>query len=152
MRIFHISRWAGICASLGLLIGTCAFGQVKRVAHTGPRALAVITGPAAGKDFRSSRLYPITIFEHGEYHDATLYESNPEPMALEPGTVYEVQHTGEALGLFTVTTPQQLKDTWLATGSWRSQADIEAAAARKAAQSRSCLVKRVCSSGVQGNL
>src|SRR5690242_7389588 len=41
-------------------------------------------------------------------------------MALEPGTVYEAVRTGVSLGLFTVTQPGQLKNSWIAQGTWQA--------------------------------
>jgi len=97
------------------------------------RALAVVEFPASarvGPDMQmpsSARLHPVAIFINGEYQDASIYEINPMPMALEPGTVYDVQQSGEPLGLLTVESASKAKDDWLASGKWKSEASITAA-------------------------
>ena len=64
----------------------------------GPRALGVVEFLPGGK----ARLVPIALWIDGRYYDASLYAANPEPMALEPETVYEATDYGEPTGLFTV--------------------------------------------------
>jgi hypothetical protein len=87
--------------------------------ETGPRAIAVLRLGDNGK----ASLVPIAILINGKFWDASAYKADPVPMALESGTVYEAEHAGNSLGLFTVgsalhsnsptsTTP------WLGTGSW----------------------------------
>src|SRR5260370_4847177 len=48
-------------------------------------------------------------------------------MALEPGTVYDVQQNGESVGLFTIESSAKPKDDWLASGKWKSAASMVAA-------------------------
>jgi len=109
---------------------TCA---AQKKARTKLRAVAVVEIPASarvGPDMQmpsSARLHAVTIFTNGEYQDASIYEVNPMPMALEPGTVYDVQQSGESLGLLTVESAGKAKDDWLASGKWKSEASIIAA-------------------------
>src|SRR5579859_4014089 len=109
---------------------TCA---AQKKARNKLRAVAVVEIPASarvGPDMQmpsSARLHAVTIFTNGEYQDASIYEVNPMPMALEPGTVYDVQQSGESLGLLTVESAGKAKDDWLASGKWKSEAGITAA-------------------------
>jgi len=64
----------------------------------GPRAIALLQLTSKGK----ATLVPIAIQVDGKFYDASVYKADPVPMALESGTVYEVEQTGESLGLFTV--------------------------------------------------
>lgn len=85
----------------------------------GPRALALLRLTADGK----ASLVPIVILINGKFWDATAYKAAPIPMALEPGTVYEAEHTGNSLGLFTVGTAlhsnaANAPTPWIGTGSW----------------------------------
>ena len=80
----------------------------------GPRALAVVELSGSKKD--SAKLYPISLFERGNYFDAAIYNVNPMPMAVEPGIVYEVQRSGEPLGLVTIDQALQQNGEWIATG------------------------------------
>ena len=81
----------------------------------GPRALALVTLVPNG----AARLTPVAILVDGEFYDAGAYKAAPVPMALESGTVYEVERTGTSLGLFTVTGALQgPNNTWAADGTW----------------------------------
>ena len=81
----------------------------------GPRAIAVVEFMPGGK----ARLVPIALWINDRFYDASLYGANPEPMALEPETVYEATAYGEPTGLFTVTTPEEVKGSWVADGTWK---------------------------------
>jgi hypothetical protein len=85
----------------------------------GPRAVAVLQLSSNGK----ASLVPITILINGKFWDANSYKADPIPMALETGTVYEAERTGNSLGLFTVgsalhSIAVNAPTPWLGTGSW----------------------------------
>ncbi len=71
--------------------------EAKKKPVKGPRAVAVLqlTGGKA-------TLIPIAILVDGKFHDASEYKADPVPMALDSGTVYEAEDSGDSLGLFTV--------------------------------------------------
>jgi hypothetical protein len=110
------------------LSSTCAAQMAQKKTRSKLRALAVIQLPAyarVGKDMElppSARLQAVTIFQNGQYQDATIFRMNPMPMALEPGTVYDILQSGDSLGLLTVDSASQVKDAWLARGRWKSSA------------------------------
>ena len=85
----------------------------------GPRALAILRLGSSGK----STLVPIEILINGKFWDSSVYKADPVPMALDPGTVYEAERTGNSLGLFTVNTALHsnavnVPEPWIATGAW----------------------------------
>ena len=85
----------------------------------GPRAIAVLQMSAKGK----TSLLPIAILINGKFWDATAYKADPVPMALESGTVYEVERDGRSLGLFTVSSAlhsnaPNAESPWLGTGAY----------------------------------
>ncbi len=87
--------------------------------EVGPRALALLQLGAKGK----TSLVPIAILVNGKFWDATEYKAAPVPMALDSGTVYEVEKTGSSQGLFTVNTALHSNSVnaptpWLGTGEW----------------------------------
>lgn len=82
------------------------------------------------------------IFANGNFEDAALYQAGPVPMAIEPGTQYEVQREGVPQGLFTAQQAGQQKDAWYATGRWTTQAQIAAAEAAKAAQAKAAEARK----------
>ena len=93
--------------------------KVARKKEAGPRALAVLQMAANGK----ATLLPVVILVDGKYFDATAYKADPVPMALETGTVYEAEHTGSSVGLFTVSSALHsnavnVASPWLGTGNW----------------------------------
>jgi hypothetical protein len=80
------------------------------------------------------RLVPIALWIEGKYYDASEYGANPEPMAVEPQTVYEAQSFGEPTGTFTVTMPKQVNGNWVADGTWQPELPMDAQAKAKAAK------------------
>jgi hypothetical protein len=96
----------------------------------GPRAIAVVEFLPGG----AARLVPIALWMDGKYYDASLYQANPEPFALEPGTVYEAQNYGETAGTFVVNTPQQVNGSWVGEGRWKAYNSMDAKLAADAAK------------------
>jgi hypothetical protein len=93
----------------------------KSKKDNGPRAVAVLQMPANGK----ASLVPIAILINGKFWDATAYKADPVPMALDYGTIYEAERTGNSLGLFTVGGALRRNSTasglapWIGTGTFR---------------------------------
>jgi len=137
MRILH--RGIFSCAAVGTALLACSLATPRWVAAqderpqimpgerrptkkkaTGPRALAILQLGANGK----SSLVPVAILINGKFWDASSYKADPVPMALEPGTIYEAERTGNSLGLFTVSSAlhsnaANVSVPWLGTGTWR---------------------------------
>ncbi len=85
----------------------------------GPRAIGLLRMSAKGK----TSLLPIAILINGKFWDASAYKADPVPMALESGTVYEVERDGRSLGLFTVSSAlhsnaPNAETPWLGTGAY----------------------------------
>ncbi len=106
--------------------GPSTFSSKK--AKRGPRAIAVVEFLPGG----GMRLVPIALWLDGKYYDASLYGANPEPLAIEPETVYEAQSLGEPTGIFTITEPKQVNGNWVADGTWRPELPMDAKAAQAA--------------------
>jgi len=111
---------------------TPAFAQYakKRQISKGPRAVGLLQLAGNGK----AHLTAVAIMIDGKFYDASAYKANPVPMALQSGTVYEAVKSGASQGLFTVAGALAQKDSWVADGRWRSNADIEADKARAKAE------------------
>jgi hypothetical protein len=126
-------RAAGLVAALAIVSVFATFSQAQeeipqitvgerkaeKKKDTGPRAIAVVQLRDNGK----ASLVPVAILINGKFWDATAYKADPIPMALEPGTVYEAERTGNSVGLFTVSTAlhsNAVNSTtpWLGTGNW----------------------------------
>jgi hypothetical protein len=62
-----------------------------------PRALGILQ-----LNGTKGTLVPVAILINGRFYDASAYKADPIPMALESGTVYEVEQAGDSQGFFTV--------------------------------------------------
>jgi hypothetical protein len=132
-----------------VMLAAIAFGQVLKRPHEdasgtsdnqakvaskkskrGPRAIAVIEFLPGG----AARLVPVALWIDDRFYDASLYGANPEPMAVEPETVYEATNYGEPLGLFTITTPEEMKGNWIAAGKWKPHQALDEKLAAQAAK------------------
>src|SRR5207302_10820962 len=115
--LYRKLRRAVTVASLALAVTQLSPGQASRrgTVDKGPRALGLIELAANGK----AHLIPITIMYDGRFYDAGAYKAAPVPMALEPQTVYEAVRTGVSQGLFTITDARQIKNAWIADGTWQ---------------------------------
>ncbi len=131
----NFAQWAIATTITVSLLGTFAVAQIRDRTHQdqppptdsnqskinanktkrGPRAIAVVEFLPGG----ATRLVPVALWINGRFYDASLYGANPAPMAVEPETVYEATTYGEPVGLFTVTTPEEMKGSWIATGKWK---------------------------------
>jgi hypothetical protein len=116
---------------------TFAFAQVRaqtsssaKKSKRGPRAIAVVEFLPGG----AMRLVPIALWIEGRYYDASLYGASPEPMAIEPQTVYEAQSLGEPTGTFTITEPRQINGSWIADGTWQPHLAMDAKTSAQAAK------------------
>jgi hypothetical protein len=117
-RTLYRNRWRSVTlAALALFLAALAAAQFagRPKADKGPRALALLELAPNGK----GHLVPVVIMIDGEFYDASAYKAAPVPMALDTGTVYEAERTGNSLGLFTVSGALQGPNkTWLGAGTW----------------------------------
>jgi hypothetical protein len=68
----------------------------------------------------------------GRFYDAGAYKADPVPLALEQGTVYEAERTGNSLGLFTVNQVFEQKNNWIAEGTYHANGEKVASTKHKA--------------------
>ena len=98
-----------------------------------PRAVGVLQLSSGGK----ATLVPVAILIDGRFYDASAYKADPIPMALESGTVYEAEQSGDAQGLFTVNAALHSKNSagehpWVGTGTYLPQGAEALKTTRKA--------------------
>ena len=89
-------------------------------------ALLELTTDAGGTV--STRLIPITILANGSFHDASIYESRPKPLALGTGVVYEAQKSGVPAGYLTINSARNTLLGWVGEGKWQPPKDASQAA------------------------
>jgi hypothetical protein len=121
MRTFLYRIATGIATLALVLVVTSqeSAAQLRKTKEATPRAIAVVQWPANNEGKATPQLVPVIIRVDGRFFDASLYRATPRPMALEPGTVYEVQSKGAPIGYFTVERPFSGK-TWTARGDWKA--------------------------------
>ena len=94
------------------------------------RAIGVVEFLPGG----GTRLVPIALWWEGKYYDASIYEANPAPLALEPGTVYQALSDGEPAGQFVVNMPKLSNAGWIGDGRWTPRRALDAQLAAEAAR------------------
>ncbi len=80
------------------------------------------------------RLVPIALWYEGKYYDASLYQANPAPLVLEPGTVYQAMSDGELAGQFVVNMPKLSNAGWIGDGRWTPRRALDEQLAAEAAR------------------
>lgn len=96
------------------------------------RAIAVVEFLPGG----GTRLVPVALWYEGKYYDASLYDANPEPLALEPGTVYQALSDGEPAGQFVVNMPKMSNAGWIGSGRWTPRRAMDEQLAAEAAKAK----------------
>lgn len=117
-----------ICAAVLVLT---AAAQRKTPLNKGPRAVALVQWVGSG----APRVIPIAIMVDGRFYDASIYKASPVPMALEPGIVYEVEESGESVGVVTLTDAKETEDgAWFAEAQYQTKAQLAATRAPRRTQ------------------
>src|ERR1700693_4140666 len=131
-RTLYRNCWRSVTlAGLGWLAAVLAPAQFagRPKADKGPRSLALLELAPNGK----GHLVPVVIMIDGVFYDAGAYKAAPVPMALDTGTVYEAERSGNTLGLFTVSGALQGPNkTWLGAGTWLPAGSAPRKTAQKA--------------------
>src|SRR5271167_1330865 len=107
--------------------------EPKKKKVKGPRAVGLLQLSSNGK----GTLIPVAILIDGKFYDASAYKADPVPMALDSGTVYEVEQSGDSQGLFTVSGALHSNspgsaNPWVGAGSYLPNGTEAAKATRKA--------------------
>jgi hypothetical protein len=107
--------------------------EPKKKKVKGPRAVGLLQLSSNGK----GTLIPVAILIDGKFYDASAYKAEPVPMALDSGTVYEVEQSGDSQGLFTVSGALHSKNPgstnpWVGAGFYLPNGTEAAKSTRKA--------------------
>jgi hypothetical protein len=86
----------GLCLSMTLLLSPL-HAQTDQPASPSPvtRAIAVYEWTGDLDHPTAARLLPVSLFIRGHLEDAGVYLTQPIPFALQPGTLYLIQHSGQ---------------------------------------------------------
>jgi hypothetical protein len=125
----------------GLMAGV-ASGQMHKVARPEQvvRAVGVYEWTGDLGKPKGMRLVPVTIFIDGQVQDAAVYLARPIPMALEGGTLYELDEAGTEKGLLDLMSARHVQIPEAADlppydDGWFGYGKFEAPAAPKASSS-----------------
>ncbi|MFZ0705726.1 MAG: hypothetical protein WAM71_09015, partial [Candidatus Korobacteraceae bacterium] len=94
------------------------------------RAIGVVEFLPGG----ATRLVPVALWYEGKYYDASIYEANPEPLAVQAGTVYQALSDGEPAGQFVINMPKQSNAGWIGDGRWTPRRAMDEQLAAEAAR------------------
>ena len=112
-RTFHRTVIAALCLAI---VSGVALSQQRRKQRT-PRAIALVEWPAKGKPV----VVPIAILIDGRFYDASIYMADPVPMALETGTVYEVEQSGDPVGFATLEGGIDSNGSWIGAAKYQTR-------------------------------
>lgn len=115
--------WAE-CALAAACAATAVAQYPGQIANPNPnapqlRAVAVLewTGDLAHP--KASRLVPISVWDGQQLQDAGIYLAQPQPLALDSETEYELQKDGRNIGFFDVSDASESQDTWYGHGAFK---------------------------------
>jgi hypothetical protein len=124
-RDYSMTMRAAYClaawVALALPAGAQYPGHIEKAKKAAPsmRSIAVLEWTGDTGKPTASRIIPISVFDGEAYQPGGLYLAKPEPLALEPGTEYELQDAGIAKGLFDIGSAQDNQGYWFGYGSWK---------------------------------
>lgn len=111
----------GMVTSLPLQAQYVGKVDTSKAAKTPPlRATAVLE--YTGDDYTkpvASRLVPLAVWDGERYQPGGLYLAQPMPLAVDPGTQYELQIAGLPKGFFDIKAAGNANGEWIAIGAYQ---------------------------------
>lgn len=140
-----------VASGLGIVFTATVFGQMHKVAKPEQVVRAVGVYEWTGDEAKpvASRLIPVTLFIDGSLQDAGVYLARPVPLAVDSGTIYEIDHAGVPEGTFDVKFASHLQspdavadydDGWFGYGTFAPPAPPKKVAALKESKTISPIV------------
>ncbi len=84
------------------------------------RATAVLEWTGDISSPTASRLVPIAVFDGQNYQPGGLYLAQPAPLAVQSGTVYQLEQAGTPKAEFDVDGARNVQGSWLGFGKWKA--------------------------------
>ncbi len=122
------ARQTAVALTLLALGATAAHAQYSTPVGTGVakpktlRATAVLEWTGAIEKPNASRLIPLAVWDGEHYQPGGLYLARPEPLALESGTQYELERSGDVIGLYNVRGAGEVNGIWEGLGRFQAEA------------------------------
>jgi hypothetical protein len=83
------------------------------------RAVGVLEWTGDEDHPKTSRLIPVCIYDGQDLEDASVYMSQPQPLALDSSVEYVLQQDGKPVGLFDISGAGQQQGSWVGFGAWK---------------------------------
>ena len=121
--VWRASTLAVLGVGLSMPLHAQYVGKVdtSKAAKTPPlRSIGVLE--YTGDDYMkptASRLVPIAVWDGERYQPGGLYLAQPMPLAVDPGTQYELQMAGLPKGFFDVKAAGNANGEWIAIGAYQ---------------------------------
>jgi hypothetical protein len=127
-RVLSLLGWAQLGVSVLFVASALTLpasaqyqGEVSTAKNTQQlRAVGVLEWTGDKDHPKYSRLIPICVFDGQDLQDASIYLSQPEPMALESGVEYVLQQDGKPAGLFDISGAGQQQGSWVGFGALKA--------------------------------
>jgi hypothetical protein len=100
-----------LCVSVLLPVAAQAQTHAVEKPESVVRAIAVYEWTGEKDKPTASRIIPVSIFVDGRLRDAGIYLARPVPLALDTGTIFEVEQAGEHEGTLELAFARSLKTT-----------------------------------------
>ncbi|HEY1810441.1 MAG TPA: hypothetical protein VGG42_17890 [Acidobacteriaceae bacterium] len=84
------------------------------------RATAVVEFTGDLAHMKASRLIPIAVWDGIQFQPGGLYLAQPAPLAVLPGTQYELEVNGQLRGYFNIGTSESLAGLWIGVGHYQA--------------------------------
>ncbi|MBT9331719.1 hypothetical protein [Paracidobacterium acidisoli] len=125
----HLSRRRLLCTcalAAGLTLPACAqypghvdTTQTDNQPHLRATGVYEYTGDLTSP--KASRLIPIAVWDGTRFQPGGLYLAQPAPLAVEAGTLYELQTAGQRKGLFDIREAEDVGGSWIGVGVFQKE-------------------------------
>ncbi|MGB7267076.1 MAG: hypothetical protein WBC92_16290 [Terracidiphilus sp.] len=110
-----------ITSALALPAAAQYQGQVSTNKNTPQlRAVGVLEWTGDEDHPKTSRLIPICVYDGQDLQDASIYLSQPEPLALQSEVEYQLLQDGKPVGFFDISSAAQQQGSWIGLGKWKA--------------------------------
>ncbi len=84
------------------------------------RAVGVLEWTGDEEHPKTSRLIPVCVYDGQDLQDASIYMSQPEPLALQSEVEYQLLQDGKPVGFFDISSAAQQQGSWIGLGKWKA--------------------------------
>jgi hypothetical protein len=127
-RPAHLRLGSALALFIGGLSAASTLGQYPGRVSPPPaaaqpelRAVAVYEYTGSLTKPTRSRLVPVAVWDGTEFQPGGLYLADPAPLAVESGTLYELEQNGNPKGLIHLREAERLASGWIGLGAYEPE-------------------------------